>query len=72
MQIDLHGFYLHQLPKKLDEIIVEALIRRSEEIKIITGQGPLQKEVIQLCQSLYGYNAHVELANPGVIIVELF
>lgn len=71
MKIDLHGTYIYELEKKLDTIIVEALIANELQIELITGQGPLQKKVAELCRTLYNYSAVPKMGNPGILIINL-
>lgn len=69
MVVDLHGTYLHELSKKLDNIILKALTDDDDIVELITGIGPLQNKVIELCKKLYNYDPHIKLNNPGVVVV---
>lgn len=71
MKVDLHGTYIYELERKLDAIVLEALSNSVSQVELITGQGPLQKKVIQLCKELYGYHTYTKLGNAGIVILDL-
>jgi hypothetical protein len=69
--IDLHGVTLNDLPKKLDVIMRRCLENGMEEIEFITGEGPLQEELMDLCLNAYGCFVRKKLGNNGVLVVDL-
>lgn len=70
-KIDIHGVTLDRLPKILDTIIIDALIKEAKQVKVITGTGILQKTLIDKCKILYGYTAEVSFSNPGEVVISL-
>ena len=68
---DFHGIKTYEVDKMLDNIIIEALVKNTEQIEIITGTGILQNIIIRKCNELYGYEAKIKLNNKGIVIINM-
>lgn len=68
--VDLHGIKISDLSKKLDQIVLDCIRQSINRVDLITGRGPLQEKVIELCDFLYGYTAKRYMHNEGVLYID--
>lgn len=69
MKKDFHGLTLDEAVQTLHNIVGE--IRNNNETEdaiLITGRGPIRKEVIRLLKE-YKLKPEVQLGNTGVVVV---
>lgn len=71
MTVDLHGTYLIELPKKLDELIMQAINNKEEQLELITGPSVLKEQAMKILEEDYGYEPYVRLNNLGIVVVDL-
>ena len=69
MTIDVHGLTIKELPKFLDDIMYKAVSTRIEEIEFITGLGPLQDAIMDMCVEVYKCGVRRKMDNKGILIV---
>ena len=70
-RVDLHGLRLEELDKVLDTIVINALSQGITSVELITGVGPLQKEIMKMCSELYNYHVYIPMSNKGIVILDM-
>ena len=71
MKIDLHGLTIAEATKIVLEIIDKIRLSRSTEtIELVTGQGKMQRKMLDLLKE-YQCEATIRLGNSGIIVAEV-
>ena len=71
IQEDWHGVFVKDCAQKLDAIIYRALQEDADEIRLITGIGPLRYKIVKLLEEQYKYDYYIPLNNVGIIAITI-
>jgi DNA-nicking Smr family endonuclease len=71
MQIDLHGVKHEDVGRTLDAFIWEQMQKKTSCIRIITGNSPEMKKIVNNIITEYGFVAGDSYGNSAAILVDL-
>lgn len=66
-ELDLHGFYHHQVPLEVDNFI--NLNYNNFPVRIIVGRSTIMRNLVEHTLRMSNYQFEVPAHNPGEIIV---
>jgi len=69
METDFHGLTIEEAKQRIDSFVDQArMSSKSQDIEIITGNGPLKWAMIEYCRDC-GLECSVSWNNGGVILL---
>lgn len=71
MQIDLHGVKHEDVGRTLDTFIWEQMQKKVTGIKVITGNSPDMKRIVQEIAYEYGFTVNDDWGNTATLYINL-
>jgi DNA-nicking Smr family endonuclease len=68
-QIDLHGVKHANVREKLEEFFKKEIQKKNSQIKVITGQSDMMKEIVSQTAKDFGLTAEQNPINPGCLLI---
>ena len=70
-EYDFHGMTVEEALKKMETIIGDVRIDGNcEDVRIITGRGPIRNAILKLCDE-YDFDHDFELGNDGALYITI-
>tara|TARA_R110000765_G_C18494684_1_gene554523 strand:- start:99 stop:323 length:225 start_codon:yes stop_codon:yes gene_type:complete len=69
--LDLHGLKHEHVYRTIDQFIGGHIIKRTNEVSIITGRSIKMKKIVSEILTDYHVTSQEEFANPGKLIINL-